>query len=305
MMDELIRFDWAMKTLLRDKANFDVLLGFLCSLLEDNDLKIIQLLEDEPNQCNSDDTFNLMDLIVEDTLGRKILIEIQNNHETDYLERRLFGCSKIVVDHQRPGRDFKDIRKVVSISILYFDLGSGDDYLYHGTTEFRGMHTGHHLVVKKGINISKTFEPKYKFVEKSILPEFYFINVECYDNIIKNRIDEWIYVIKNGEIAEGSTSKNIDKAREKLAEVNMTEVQRKRYEKYLINLARDRDVLNTAKKEGEEIGIKKAMQKEIEKGKEDQAIKIAKIMFENGESIQKIATYTGLRIEQLEKLFSS
>ena len=295
MSNKLIRFDWAMKTLLRDKANFDVVEGFLSALLDDDELKIIQLLESESNLTHAEDKFNRVDLMVQDAQNRKIIIEIQNTRETDYLERLLFGTSKVIVDHQKLGKDFKNISKVISISILYFNLGSGDDYLYHGTTEFKGMNTGHKLVVKKRVNISETFEPKYQFVEKSVSPEYYFIMVERYENIVKRRIDEWIYMIKNSEIAEGSSSKNIDKARQKLAEINMTDAERKQYEKYLINLVRDRDVVNTAKEEGEEIGIKK--------GKAEQAIEIAKVMIENGEDIQKIAIYTGLSVQRLETLF--
>ena len=50
MSTKLIRFDWAMKRLLRDKANFDILEGFLCALFEDDNVKIISILESESNQ---------------------------------------------------------------------------------------------------------------------------------------------------------------------------------------------------------------------------------------------------------------
>jgi hypothetical protein len=247
---KLIRFDWAMKTLLRDKANFDVLEGFLCALLEDDNIKILNILESETNAEDENDKFNRVDLLVQDSQLRKIYIEIQNTRETDYLESLLYATSKIIVEHQDLGEDFRDISKVISISILYFNLGYGDDYIYYGTTEFKGINTGNKFVVKKRVDISETIEPKYKFVEKKIFPEYYIITVERYKNIVQKRIDEWIYMIKNNEVADGSTSKNIDKAKQKLAEINMTEEQRKAYEKYLINLAKDRDVVNTAKEEG-------------------------------------------------------
>ena len=44
--DRYIRFDWAVKRLLRQKANFDVLEGFLTVLLGE-EVKIIELLESE------------------------------------------------------------------------------------------------------------------------------------------------------------------------------------------------------------------------------------------------------------------
>ena len=250
----LIRFDWAMKTILRDKANFDVLEGFLGALFEDDSIKILNILESEGNQKADDDKFNRVDLLVHDKEGRKIYIEIQNTRETDYLERLLYSSSKIIVDHQKLGTDFSNISKVVSISIMYFNLGLGDDYIYYGTNEFYGINTHNRLLVKKRVELLDSLEPKYKFVEKNVFPEYYIITVERYKNIIKRRIDEWVYMFKNNEVAEGSTSKNIDKAEQKLAELNMTEEERAAYEKYLINLARDRDAINTAKEEGHEEG---------------------------------------------------
>jgi len=291
---KLIRFDWAMKTLLRDKANFDVLEGFLCALLEDDNIKILNILESETNAEDENDKFNRVDLLVQDSQLRKIYIEIQNTRETDYLESLLYATSKIIVEHQDLGEDFKDISKVISISILYFNLGIGDDYIYYGTTEFKGINTGNKFVVKKRVNISETFEPKYKFVEKKIFPEYYIITVERYKNVVQKRIDEWIYMIKNSEVAEGSTSKNIDKAKQKLAQINMTDEERKRYEKYLINTAKDRDAINTAKEEGREEGEKIG----IEKRARETTLKLIK----KGMTNEEISEITDLLVTEIQKI---
>ena len=145
-------------------------------------------------------------------------------------------------------------------------------------------------------------EPKYKFVEKKIFPEYYLITVERYKNIVQKRIDEWIYMIKNNEIAEGSKSKNIDKAKQKLAEMNMTEEERKIYEKYLINLAKDRDVVNTAKEEGIEEGMKEGMKKGekigVKKKAKNTTIKLIKRSISNKE----ISEITDLSISEIEEI---
>ncbi len=294
MGKKLIRFDWAMKKLLRDKANFDVLEGFLCALLNDDDIKIMSILESETNSEDENDKFNRVDLLVKDSENRKIYIEIQNTRETDYLESLLYATSKIVVENQDLGDDFRNISKVISISILYFNLGLGDDYIYHGTTEFKGTNTGNKLVIKKRISLLETLEPKYKFIEKEIFPEYHLITVERYKNIVAKRIDEWIYIFKNNEIAKGSSSKNIDKAEQKLALINMSKAERKVYEKYLVNLAKDRDVVNTAKEEGREEGEKTG----IEKGME----KVAKKMKLENEPVDKIIKFTELTKYQIDKL---
>ena len=57
MQDKYIRFDWAIKRLLRQKANFDVLEGFLTVFIGER-ITIVELLESEGNQLSAEDKFN-------------------------------------------------------------------------------------------------------------------------------------------------------------------------------------------------------------------------------------------------------
>ncbi|SLM32557.1 conserved hypothetical protein [Desulfamplus magnetovallimortis] len=299
--NRVIRFDWAIKSLLRDKANFDVLEGFLCALLEDENIKILNLLESEGNQKQEDDKFNRVDLMVEDSHKRKIIIEIQNTRERDYLERLLFGTSKVIVENMKLGEDFKNISKVISISILYFNFGTGDDYLYKGTTRFLGMNTGNPLKIKERVEVMDGLESKYKFVDKDIFPEYYFIQIYKFQDIIKRYIDEWIYMIKNEQVRDDFKSKNIDKAKEKLSYIHMSRSEKADYERYVVNLVRERDMITTAKmdgiEEGEKIGIEKGEKIGIEKGLKT----VVSRMLKKGESIDKISEFTGLSIEEINR----
>ena len=54
LQDKYIRFDWAIKRLLRQKANFDVLEGFLTVFLGEK-ITILDILESEGNQEKVDD----------------------------------------------------------------------------------------------------------------------------------------------------------------------------------------------------------------------------------------------------------
>ena len=287
-MARLIRFDWAIKHILRDKANFDVLEGFLSALLNDDDIRILNILESEGNQAETDNKFNRVDLMIEDCDHRKIIVEIQNSRESDYLERLLYGASKVIVEQQKLGEDYKNISKVISISVLYFNLGMGDDYLYYGTTDFTGVNTSNPLIVRNRIEfLDEDLKKRFKFVEKHIFPEYYLIQVERYHDEIKKAIDEWIYMFKNSEIKDGSKSRNIDKAKEKLSELNMLPNERARYERYLINTAIERDVVNTAKEEGR-----------VE-GRVDTAKNLLKL---NVLSIDQISQVAGLAVEEIKKL---
>ena len=137
-MSNYIRFDWAMKRLLRDKANFSVLEGLLTTLLNEK-ITISRLLESESNQESEFDKYNRVDLLAEDS-KETILFEIQNNNEYAYFQRILFGTSKLVTEYIYRGNGYEKIRKIYSVNIVYFSLGCGTDFVYHGKTEFRGIH---------------------------------------------------------------------------------------------------------------------------------------------------------------------
>ncbi len=300
---KLIRFDWAIKSLLRDKANFDVLEGFLAALLEDESIQIVELLGEEGQQDDEDEKFNRVDILVKDDKDRRIIIEVQTTRESDYLERLLFGTSKSIVENIGLGKAYKNIHKIISVSILFFNLGRGEDYLYHGTTNFVGMNDGKPLIIKRKEEQVINGQQVVKFKDRNIFPEYYLIRVEKYQNIVKRKIDEWIYLIKNDEVKEGSTAKNIDKAQQKLAFLNMDEAERKRYERYLVNLHREKDILDTAKEEG----LKEGKEAGFEAGKEAGAYKKAtetacKLKKLGTLTNQEIADIVGLTVDEIDDL---
>ncbi|MEM7298426.1 MAG: PD-(D/E)XK nuclease family transposase [Bacteroidota bacterium] len=145
----LVSFDWAMKRILRDKANFDVLNGFL-SILLNEDITVTGLLESEANQDYVRDKFNRVDLLVEDATGYQFIIEVQYSYSSSYLKRILFGAAKLITDNIESGEDYEKVPKIFSISLLYFpfsDEKMDDDYVYYGNTEFYGLHSGKPLSV--------------------------------------------------------------------------------------------------------------------------------------------------------------
>lgn len=138
-MANYIRFDWAMKRLLRNKANYAVLEGFMCSLLNEK-FKINRFLDSESNQQTENDKFNRVDILAENEKGEFIIFEIQNTREHTYFHRMLYGVSKVITDNISLGDDYDKVRKVYSINIVYFTLGQAKDYVYHGKTMFQGLH---------------------------------------------------------------------------------------------------------------------------------------------------------------------
>ena len=183
----LISFDWALKKLLRQKANFAILEGFLSTLLR-RDISIESLPESESNALSKENKINKVDILCKEPNGDLILIELQFNSELDYFHRMLFGASKIIVDYMTEGLSYSRVRKVISINIVYFDLGQGLDYVYHGTTNFRGLHNKDILVLNS--NQRNLFSKDDVF---KIYPEYYIIKVNKFTKETKDKLDEWMY----------------------------------------------------------------------------------------------------------------
>ena len=97
-MANYIRFDWAMKRMLRDKANHVVLEGLMTALLGEK-FTIVKFLESEGNQTDEEDKFNRVDILAESDRGELIIFEIQNNRELSYFHRMLYGVSKVITDY--------------------------------------------------------------------------------------------------------------------------------------------------------------------------------------------------------------
>ncbi len=230
MAKKLVRFDWAMKKMLRHKANFDILEGFLSELLG-QEIKIKQILDSESNKESEDDKFNRVDVLVEFANGELVIVEVQNSKEYDYFHRMLYGTSKAITEHIKEGQPYAEVKKVISITIAYFDLGQGKDYVYHGTTIFKGIHKNDILALA-----DKQIELYKKNNIHEIFPEYWVIKVGKFGNRVKDKLDEWIYFFKNAEIKNDFSAKGLKEAGEKLDEMKLNEKDAKEYKNYLKQL---------------------------------------------------------------------
>jgi len=287
--------------MLRNKANHDILEGFLSVLLK-QDLKVLSVLESESNQEYPTDKFNRVDLVVEDENKEIVVVEVQNNREVHYLESRLaglYGSSKLIVGHVQLGESYAQVRKIISIGILYFLLGEGEtDYVYHGRTEFHGLNDHSRLELKRHRREALVGAPQSR--EGNVFPEYYLIELERFRDVVKSDLDEWIYFFKNSEIKDEFKSRNIQKARERLDLLKMPEAERKAYEKFLMNKMSEKGMLESARIEGE---IKGEIKGES-KGKIEGKIEVAQSMLAGNEPLEKIKRYTNLSEEELLQLKS-
>ena len=114
--EKYIRFDWAMKRLLRDKANYGVLEGLLTSLIGET-ISLKKVLESERYGEDDISEHYRANLLVENSQGENILIEVQNNNELAYFQHILFGLSKQFTEYINRGKGYEHIRKIYSVNI--------------------------------------------------------------------------------------------------------------------------------------------------------------------------------------------
>ena len=299
-MENLIRFDWAMKRLLRDKSNFVVLEGFLSVLLGEK-ITIDRFLESESNQEDANDKFNRADILAIDSKERFIIIEIQNNRELSYFHRMLYGVSKTVSEYINLGEDYDKVRKVYSINIVYFELGQGKDYVYHGRNEFRGIHDGDLLQLSR--RQQEIFKCKYA---SDIFPEYYVLKVNDFNKVAKTPLDEWMSFLKTGRIEATATAQGLPEARERLRVDAMPEAERRAYIRGVEAEVYQRSVLFSSWDDGRQEGLKEGHQeglKEgIETGRAEEKRKIAAEMKVSGMEFGTIAKFTGLSVTEIEQL---
>ena len=303
MTRKLISFDWAIKRLLRSKANFGILEGFLSELLYE-DIKIEEILESESNKETQEDKYNRVDIKVRNSKNEIILVEIQYGRELDYMHRMVYGTSKVITEHMDEGDSYSKVVKVISINIIYFDFGDGDDYIYKGTTEFKGIHNNSIL------KLNPKQEELYKTnrVDK-IYPEYYVIKVNNFNEKAKDTLDEWIYFLKTEKIEKNFKAKGLDEAKKKLDILKFDEDERDNYERFKKRLHDQASAWESTYVIGRIEGVKEGFEVGIEQGIEQEKVesqkkieKIAKNSLSKGIDMETVALITGLSIEEIEKL---
>ena len=310
--EKYIRFDWAMKRMLRDKANYAVLEGLLTTLFNEK-IIINRLLESESNQEEEFDKYNRVDILAENSKGELFIIEVQNNDEYAYFQRMLFGVSKLVTEYINRGEGYQNIKKIYSVNIVYFDLGQGKDYLYHGKTEFLGVNTGEVL------NLSPFQRQKFKVdVISELYPEYYILKVNDFDGKPSTPLEEWIYYLNTGDIPQDSTAPGLEEARKKLELAMMSKDELSAYYRHLDNTVIFKDNIYTSRGEGllegKEMGIKIGREEGLSEGKrigreegvlegmEKAQVQMLKNLKSAGASVEFMMDITGLTKEEIENL---
>ena len=315
-----ISFDWALRRLLRDKANYVVLEGFVSTLLGTT-IKIHRLLESESNKEREEAKLNRVDILAENDSGELLLVEVQGESEYAYFQRILFGTSKLVTEYINSGQNYENVKKVYSINIVYFDLGQGKDCVYHGKTEFRGIHYDDVLSLS-------TFQRQKFGVDEvyKLYPEYYVLKVNDFNRWSKVPLEQWLYFLATSEIPDDADAPGLQEARERLSLSRMDRDEQAAYRRYLDDRVILQDNIITARGEGKLEGRAEGLEEGraegleegraeglgegraegraegLEEGRAATNLDHARKMKSMGIDIKMIAEITGLSEEDIEKV---
>lgn len=278
--DNFIRFDWATKRILRDKANFGVLEGLITVLLNEH-VHIVEILEENIVPDIHYDKIPSLTIEAIDSCGEPIVINLQQTRQLYYLECLTFGFPKSDIVYDK----YDKVTKVYSISILYFDLGKGADYLYHGQATFTGVHTHDTLqITTKEKDVIEMKTPQ------EVFPEYFLIRVNEFNKVATTPIEEWMEYLKSGYIRKDTSAPGLQEAREKLNYLQMSAQERSAYDHHIDAIMIQNDVISTAQKEGRA------------EGRAENKIETAQKMKAKKYPVEDIAEITGLSTEEINAL---
>jgi len=287
MEKPLISFDFAIKYLLKNKGDYDIIEGFISALFASQGyppIKINALLDTESNKEGLEMKKSIADLVVEDGEGNKYIVEIERAYTPNFMHKACFNSSRLVVDGIYGNQDYTTIKKIFHISLLYFSTKEMQKPVYHGKTIV------HEVDTKHPVNVSIANEGLVIFNTPNVFPEYFFISVPMFDDVINSEIDEWLYVMKHSEIKQGFKSPYMAKVAERLSVIKMSSEERNEYIYYQKQSVHSQDILNAARAEGEAKGEAKGIKKT--------ALNMLKQKLDD----KLISSVTGLSLEEILKL---
>ncbi|ACP53341.1 MAG: Rpn family recombination-promoting nuclease/putative transposase [Rickettsia africae] len=183
---------------------------------------------------------------------------------------------------------------------MYFPFDNMTAPLYHGKTIFREVDKKHPMQFSLGDMRGKIFDLY------NVLPEYVVISVPLFNDVIRDELDEWLYVVKHSEVKKDFKSPYMKKVAKRLDILKITPKEQIIYHTYMNKSYKERDYIVSAEEKGREQGMAKGIEEGRKKGKQEgevtKSIKIATKMLMKKNSIEKIHEITEVSIKEIERL---
>lgn len=268
------KVDFIFKKIFGSEKHPNILISFLNAVMKSTD-KIVSVVinNTEITKDFLEDKFSRLDVKATTNKGEVINIEIQIKNEYNMIKRSLYYWSKLYEEQLSEGDKYETLSRTVCINILDFKYLDNDRF--HNGYRLKEIETNEELTDIEEIHFIEI--PKLKSIDDNE-------NVDTID-----MLTAWVEFLKD---PESSVVRKLEFSREEIKEAKdeLYRLSRDKKELELYNL-REKSFLDKVS----------ALSEAEEKGQRKKAVEIAKNLLDILDN-ETIASKTGLRIEEIEKL---
>ena len=271
--------------------NVHYLKSFLSAILG-KQIKIKKVIHDlRLEQLTKEMKYGILDLEVELEDGEIVNVEMQLKDNKNIEKRTTFYASKKIVEQLEPNGNYEDLKRVIVIAILDYNLTDLEDYI----TETVRVVSNH------------------KEYELNNVVKYYYIELEKFrkqNPDMQEERNQWLAFIdmERGDLLEMAKKKNneIKDAVKDYEVLTGGEEIKRLAEVRLMSELEEQSALATARAKGTEEGLKQGKEEGLKQGKEEGLKQgkeeIAKKLLEMNLPLKQIIEVTGLPKEDIEKI---
>lgn len=278
--------DWGFKRIFGQEISKEILIGFLNSLFEGEQvINDLTFLNNEQTPEAYDSRCIIYDVYCTTDRGEHIIVEMQNKYHPHFIDRTIYYAARAVAAQGERGSEWRyDIDAVYAIFFMNFTAPELDH-------KFRTD------VVLADRDTQREFSDKLRLVYLQ-LPLFKEGEHECDSNF-----DYWIYTLKNMDILERMPFLAKDAVFRKLAEIaDVSTLSREDRRKYDADIKRFRDtivVMEGAEQLGYEAGMDKGIAEGLSQGRDAERADNIRRLLTYGMSQEQVSAALGVTLENI------
>ena len=270
--------DYIFKKIFSKKGNESILKDFLISVLDIPIQKVETRAEVSLERQIEENKLGRLDILAKLDDSTIVNIEVQILNKYNFIDRTMYYWSGNYYNELRAGEDYKEVKKVIAINILDYEIF--EEGPYHEIARIRRDFKNKILTDKMELH----------FIQ---IPKFLKENRGT-----KTKLEQWMQFIsqKDEKEVELAMKENeeIKKANEEYEYLTGDEAERRLALLREEAIRDEKTMLKGSREEGIEIGRKE--------GKKENKIEIAKNMLKERMDIRTISRLTNLTIEEIENL---
>jgi len=272
--------DFIFKMIFGSEENKSILISLLNSILKERPyIKDVKLENNEISKIFKDSKSSRLDILAVDDNGIKYDIEMQCRKTKDIPNRAVYYASKLFTKDLKENDDYNKSR-VISIWIFAENVTNRKSAISEALMTFQKNKDDDYEILTDNIRII------YLELRK------YLINSYNYND----KLTKWVDFLTNPIDLEKKTfeDEDIEKARKTLNYISTNDEERLIIDKIIEGRNDYYSAKNIAREEGREEGR--------EQGLKEKSIEIAKNMLKDNVDINIISKYSGLSVEDINKL---